>query len=105
MKWKAVSSLVLSGLLITASLPAEERPCSDLSSDNPTLYRSDGGAMHCLDWDQASCSYVERPCRPGELGLLCYYIPVTCSLIGPTTSRSVAAPAPRRKGLVSRAER
>lgn len=105
MKWKAVSSLVLSGFLFTASLPAQEGSCPDLSRDNPTLYRYDGGSMHCLDWNQATCSYVERPCRSGELGLLCYYIPVTCSLIGPTTSRNVAAPAPRRKSLLSRAER
>jgi hypothetical protein len=61
--------------------------------------------MHCLDWDQATCSYVERPCRPGELGLLCYYIPITCSFVGPSTSRTVALRASRRRSLVAKPER
>jgi hypothetical protein len=104
-KWRAAASLILASFLMAAPLPADTT-CSDLSRDNPTLYRYDAGSMHCLDWDQATCSYVERPCRSGELGLLCYYIPVTCSLIGPSSSsRTVAMPAPRRKAVVSHSER
>jgi hypothetical protein len=99
-KWKNASSIVLSGFVLASSLLAQVRPCSDLSRDNPTLYRPDGGSMHCLDWDQATCSYVERPCHPGELGFLCYYIPATCSLVG-KFSRTVAAPATRRKTTLS----
>jgi hypothetical protein len=92
MKWKAASSLVLSAFLLASPLLAQVRPCSDLSRGNTTLYyRHDGGTMHCLDWNQATCSYVERPCRPGEVGLLCYYIPASCSLVG------VTLPTPRRK--------
>lgn len=107
MKWRSASSLVLSVFLLASplALSAQESPCSDLSRDNPTLYRSDGGSMHCLDWDQATCSYVERPCRPGELGLLCYYIPVTCSLVGPSASRAVVVPSNRRKVFATRPER
>ena len=106
-KWRAASSLVLSGFLLASPLLAQaSRPCSDLSQGNPTLYQLDGGTMHCLDWNQATCSYVERSCRPGELGLLCYYIPMTCSLVGPASSpRSVAAAASRRRVLTTRTER
>jgi hypothetical protein len=102
------SSLFLAGLLLASPLLAQtsSNTCSDLSRDNPTLYRPDGGGtMHCLDWDQVTCAYVERPCRPGELGLLCYYIPMTCSFTGPMASRHVAVPAARRKILASRPER
>jgi hypothetical protein len=107
MKWKAASSLVLSGFLLASSLPLlAQETCSDRSRDNPTLYRPDGGTMHCLDWNQATCSYVERPCRQGELGLLCYYIPITCNLVGPSSSsRTVAIPASRRKNPMPRSER
>ena len=108
MKWRSASSLVLSGFLLASSLVAQvaqDRPCSDLSRDNPTLYRPDGGTIHCLDWNQATCSYVERPCRVGELGLLCYYIPLTCSLVGPNATRSVVTPATRRNAPVAKPER
>jgi hypothetical protein len=104
MKWKAASSLVLSGFLLASPLLAQDMPCSDHSRDNPTLYRPDGGTMHCLDWNQATCSYVERPCRPGEVGLLCYYIPASCSLVG-KGSRTVTLPASRRKSPRPRPER
>jgi hypothetical protein len=63
--------------------------------------------MHCLDWDQATCSYVERPCRPGELGYLCYYIPMTCSMIGPSSTRNVVTvtSVSRRRAVALRSER
>jgi hypothetical protein len=70
------------------------RPCSPQSAGNPTLYRPESGVMHCLDWDQATCSYVERPCRGGELSILCRAIPVTCQYIAPRLSR---APRPDRQ--------
>ena len=99
MKWVTASTLVLSGFLIVSPVLAQARPCSDLSRDNPTLYRPEGGAMHCLDWNQATCSYEERPCRLGELGVLCFYIPATCSWSGGPRATSPPGPgasAPRQ---------
>lgn len=70
-------------LAAIALLAQLAHPCSDLSAGNPTLYRPDGGVMKCLDWNQATCSYVERPCRAGELSVVCFYFPSTCRYLAP----------------------
>lgn len=90
--------------LATIALLAQlARPCSDLSAGNPPLYHADGGVMHCFDWNQATCSYVERPCQAGELSLLCLYLPATCRYLAPKPGRPARPSGPRV--LTVRAER
>jgi hypothetical protein len=77
----------LSALVLLAQLT-----CSDLSAGNPTLYRPlPGGGVECLDWDEKSCSYVPRPCRPGEVSPLCKFVSWACPK--PTVERQTAQKA------------
>lgn len=71
--------------------------CNPRSADNGTLYRLEADTIHCLDWNQALCSYVERPCRVGELGVLCYYVPSTCALTAKRGVHIAHGPGPRMR--------
>lgn len=65
--------------MIAALVLLAQVACNPLSANNPTLYRPrDGGGVSCLDWSQASCSYVERPCQPAELAELCHFVAWGC---------------------------
>ena len=66
-----------------------------------TMYRVEGVSVHCLDWEASSCQYVERPCRSGEVSMLCPYFPVTCPRLTPVLPQHPNRPKPGQKARIA----
>lgn len=85
--------MILASLALLAQLSGT---CNPKSADNGTLYVPVGCcSIKCMEWDQAKCAYVERPCDPAELVLLCRLIPPACPYVQP--KRILTPPRQRRK--------
>lgn len=70
--------------LATIALLAQlSRPCDPRSAENGTLYVPRNGSIVCMEWDQARCAYVERPCEYAELTTLCRLVPPSCVFTQP----------------------